>query len=284
MDTTFRSQIDSAGSILILLPQKPYFDQVAAALALFLTLKGSNKNVEISCPSEMVVEFSRLVGVDKITSELGNKNLVIRFPNYGATNIERVSYDIEDGEFKLTVIPKPEVTPPVKDQVIINYSGVSADCVILIGGANESHFPPLGLKDLAGAKKIHIGIRELAAPSVTGIISFARPASCASELVGTLIKESGYEVDPDTATNLLLGIEVGSNRFSSEGVTAETFQMTADLIKAGGNRSARAPRPQSFPPGSIPGEVPVAQAEEVEQKEPPKEWLGPKIYKGTSVS
>jgi hypothetical protein len=281
MDTTFRSQIDSANSILILLPQKPYFDQVAAGLALFLALRDTKK-VEISCPNEMLVEFSRLIAVDKVTNELGSKNLVIKFPEYRAENIERVSYDIEEGEFKLTVIPKQEATPPSKDQVIITYSGISSDLVILIGGASESHFPAINLKDLAGVKKLHVGIRELATASDSGILSFARPASSTSELVGTLIKESGWEVDTDIATNLLLGIEVGTNHFSAEATTADTFQMVADLMKLGGRRTEKAPKPQSFPLGSIPGEL-AAKPEAVEEEKAPQDWLGPKIYKGTSI-
>ena len=142
MDNSLKSLIDSSQSILILLPTKPYFDQVAGGLTLFLSLKTS-KQVAISCPSEMLVEFNRLVGVDKVTSEFGNKNLVIKFTNYKASGIERVSYDIENGEFKLSVIPKPGVIPPNQDQVSMGYAGLSADVVILIGGANYSQFPAL---------------------------------------------------------------------------------------------------------------------------------------------
>ena len=55
----------------------------------------------------MVVEFNRLVGVNKITTELGNKNLVIKFKYYKVAGSEIVSYDIEKGEVKLSVMPKP---------------------------------------------------------------------------------------------------------------------------------------------------------------------------------
>jgi len=282
MDTTLRSIVDSADSVLILLPQKPYFDQVAAGLALFLALRDTKK-VEIFCPSDMLVEFNKLIGVDKIATELGNKNLVIKFPGYQAVNIERVSYDIEEGEFKLTVIPKQQITPPQKEQIQVSYSGVSADLVILIGGGNEGHFPALSSKDLVGVKKLHIGIKDLAASQDSGILSFARSSSSTSELIGTLIKESAWEVDTDMATNLLLGIEVGTNHFSSEATTADTFQMVADLMKLGGHRMEKTPRPQSFPPGAIPqGEAPT-KPESIEEEKAPQDWLGPKIFKGTSI-
>ncbi len=156
MNDSFSSVIDSAKSVLILLPSKPYFDQVAAGLGLYLALKGK-KDTSIAASTPMIVEFNRLVGVNKITEEIGNKNLTIKVTDYQATDIERVSYDIENGEFKLTIIPKPGVSSPKKEQLVANYSGVSADIVILMGGANESHFPQLASKDLLGAKLVHVG-------------------------------------------------------------------------------------------------------------------------------
>src|SRR3972149_3066864 len=129
MNESFSSLVDSASSILILLPNKPYFDQVAGGLSLYLSLS-DKKPTAVSCPSPMTVGFNRLIGVNKISSEFGNKNLVITFPNYDAANIEKVSYDIENGEFKLTVVPKEGFTAPQKEQINITHSGISADLVI----------------------------------------------------------------------------------------------------------------------------------------------------------
>jgi len=283
MDNSFGSIINSANSTLILLPTKPFFDQVAAGLSLYLSLK-EKKDASISCPSPMVVEFNRLVGVNKVTQELGNKNLVVRLVDYPAENIERVSYDIENSEFRLTIIPKPGFPSPKKEQANLGYSGVSADTVILIGGANKSHFPAItSSKDLAGAKIIHIGTRALSTSPESGIMSFAKPASSCSEIVANLIKESGFVLDVDIATNLLAGIEDGSNKFSGSEVVADTFQTVADLMRVGGVRKQRFSHQNlqkgKFPSGSIPGKKIVE-----EKKEAPKDWLEPKIYKGTSIS
>jgi len=292
MDKSLKSLIDPASSVLILLPTKPYFDQVAAGLGLFLALK-DEKEVNISCPSEMIVELNRLIGIDQVSKDLGNKNLVISFLDYQSIGIERVGYDIEDREFKLTVIPKPGVAPPKKEQVSLNYSGVSADVVILIGGANESHFQALGQKELVGVNIVHIGTRALLSEGDKQVMSLASPASSVSELTYTLIKESGFNISSDAATNFLLGITAGSNNFSSEAVSANTFQIVADLMRAGGSRRREVKR--SYPQGSIPGDLqqarkmPIKQEERVEEKDQetkdtPKNWVGPKIYKGTTVS
>lgn len=282
MDNSFGNLIHSAKSILILLPQKPYFDQVAAALALYLSLRGE-REVDISCSTPMMVEFSRLVGVDKITSELGNKNLTLRLKNYDAENIEKVSYDIDGGEFKLSIVPKMGFSAPQKEQIEFNYSGVSADTVILVGGGSESHFPAICEDQLSGAKIVHLGTRGISFAPEKGVMSFARPASSTSEIVSALIEQSGFPIDPDVATNLLSGIEEGSNKFGGDEVTAETFETIAKLLRAGGRRiSKERILRENFPQGSVPGDI---KFEKPEQKEAtPKDWLEPKIYKGTSVS
>lgn len=297
MEQSFKSVIDNSSSLLILLPKNPYFDQVAAGLSLYLTLRQENKDASIISPSPMLVEHNRLVGIDKITSEVGNKNLIMSFSDYDASGIEKVSYDIEGAEFKLTVIPKPQTTPPAKDQVVISYAGVLADTVVLIGGGNESHFPSLQSADLASVKLVHVGVHDL---TIQGrdLISFAKPASSISELVGNLLKEvvgeSGF--DSDVASNLLMGMYQGSRNFAGTNVTADTFAVAADLMKSGG-KSQKAVEPKierkSFPPGAIPGQMPQTEnkfevekpsEEKPEQLDAPKSWLQPKIYKGTSVS
>ena len=87
------------------------------------------------------------------------------------------------------------------------------------------------------------------------------------------------------------------------GVTAETFQAISDLMRAGGKRRIKRVLRPSFKPGSIPTKIPQTrpqriqkslrqfqqnvvqeEGEEKQGEETPKEWTGPKIYKGTSIS
>lgn len=303
MDNSLLTLIDSATSILVVLPSKPYFDQVAAGLSLYLAIH-DRKEVSIYCPTPMMVGSSRLVGVNKISQEIGKKNLTIRFASYDASNIDKVGYDIDKGEFKLTVTPKSGFIAPEKDQIILDYSGTASDLVILIGGANDTHFPILASPDIANAKIVHIGVRQLATDRQ--IMSFARPASTTSEIVATLIKDSGLTIDGEVASNLIMGIEDGSNNFASPEVTPETFELFAFLLRSGGQRSPRIKlSPAGFPAGSIPTKPynapsprqPVTPAGEVEtqaetnnpdamaetpEANPPSDWLQPKIYKGAA--
>lgn len=308
MENSFKNIVDQSKSILILLPTKPFFDQAAAGLALYLALR-EDKEVQIYCPTPITVEFNRLVGVNKISQELGNKNLVIRFTDYEANNIERVSYDIEQGNrFRLTVIPKTNFNPPTKEQVEFSYSGVSTDTVIMVGGANESHFPALSTKELSGVKLVHVGIKDLSLSSDKNFISFARDGLSVSEVASNLIKESGFSYNEDIATNLLMGIEESTNKFSDPSMSAETFAIVSELMRAGGKRigSQKVAGRQSFPPGAIPqsaqnqtslkqdtskkkqpqqGQVQKeTKGEDEQEEEAPQDWLEPKIFKGTSVS
>lgn len=275
--------VASAKSTLILLASNPSLDQVASGLSLSLSLPKS----EVVCPTPMLVEFNRLVGVNKVKKELGNKNLTIRFSGYKADGIEKVSYDIENGEFQLTIVPKPGVPAPTQNQVETSYAGVAADLVILVGGTSQVDFPGIQSKDLEGAKIIHVGTSSIEEKRA---IEFARPAASISEVTASLIKESGGSIDPDMATNLLAGIEDGSQKFSHPYVNADTFSLVSELMKLGGRRAtAEKIKREAFPVGSIPGEIPQARAEtpieEVEMEKAPREWFDtPQIYKGTSLS
>lgn len=312
MQNSFASLIESATSVLIMLPVKPNFDTVAAGLSLYLSLH-DQKEVLISCPSEMMVGVNRLIGVNKITDVLGNKNLTIRFKNYDANNIDKVSYDIENGEFKLTVVPKSGFTSPEQGNIDLSYSGISAGLVILVGGVTDADFPILASDQITGSKIAHVGIRALASSSE--VMSFAKPGASNSEIIAELIRENGLSMDADSATNLVMGIEEGSENFASSETTPETFEIFAHLLRNGGRRMPKVKlSPANFPPGSIPnkpfGKVnppqrvrmpqmqrPVQQpvqpapvedeAQDVQGTNetetdfnPPDDWLQPKVFKG----
>ena len=315
MQESFKTIIDSSQSILILVPTKLYFDQVAAALSLYLALK-DQKSVSVVSPSETTVKFNRLVGVNRIIQDLGNKNLVIRFSDYKSDDIERVSYDIENREFRLTVIPKPNLLAPRKEQINLSYSGVSSDLVILVGGDNESHFPALTSKDMAQAKFIHVGNKQISVDPAKKVVSFAGNAATVSEIMTYLINEAQLKVDSDIATNLLMGIEEGTSNFMNSQVSAQTFQLIASLMQLGGKRVGQqnAVSAQDFPQGAVPQAMPQptqtpqvsrstqpttavqsatqAQVSDnqnekkdgIKEEDAPKDWLKPKIYKGGNRS
>lgn len=275
MENSFKSVTASAKSLLIILPVNSTFDTVASATSLYLALsQEAGKEINIYSPSQMIVEYNRLVAVDKIKTEIGNKNLAITFRDYNPQGIEKVSWDIDNGEFKLTVVPKPGVTSPTSDQVQVSYSGVAADLVILVGGKDENDFPIIKGEDLSKVNLVHVGISQMNIGGRT-MSSFATAGSSISEVVANLVKANGYKLEADIATNLLMGIEKTTGEFTAPNVTADTFLLVSELMRAGGRRfSDGRVEATSFPAGAIPGG----------QGQTPSSWLEPKIFKGTSVS
>ena len=270
MENSFKTLVDNAKSIAILLPVGPYFDQVAAALSLYLAVKDKNE-VVVSCPSAMTVEFNRLVGVDKISQEIGNKSLIITLPDYDANKIDKVFWDAE-GEFKLTIQPKLRELPPSKDQVVISYLGVDPDLVVFVGGVAENHFPWMSEVSILNAKKAHIGVQDLNIANVRDIASFARPAAACSEIIYTLIREMGLNVSADMATNLLTGLQEGSKNFTTN-VTSDTFKTASELMSFGGKLSVRDNRVSPVGASGNSGQG------------APQSWLTtPKIYRGAATS
>lgn len=270
----FQRQLASAGNVLIVLPNNPNFDQVAAGLSFYLSLVSYGKPVSIACPAPMTVEFSRLVGANKVSQKLSNKNLNIRFTNYRADNVERISYNIENEEFVLSVIPKPDVSAPRENQIELSYSGFGADLVILVGLKNKE-----GLGSFSQNRELFDrGVFLLGTTPAQGISAqelVFPAASCTSEVAARIINRLGFPFDTDIAGNLYLGIQKGTDKFTSPKVSAETFELLAQLLRVKGEkreaeRPERAPQPQEAPP---------------EKKgKPPKDWLEPKVYKGGTLS
>lgn len=255
MDNTFKSYIDSANGLLLILPQDPVFDEVTAACALSLTLKGQ-KDASIYSPTPIIVEFNRIIGVDKIQNSLnfGNKNLTITLKDYKGEDVDKVGWDVENSVFKLTIVPQEGKTSPKKENVNIEDAGTKADTVILIGGDNPNQFPIAVSPDLKDAKIIHVGFKAVTVNNGKESLSFARNASSTSEVLANLIKEAGWGIDADIATNLVSGIEAETAAFTSQYVSADTFQMVADLIRAGGKKGGALPQiPKGqYPQGALP--------------------------------
>lgn len=296
MDESLKALISPAKSPLIVLPSKFTFDQVASALGLYISLAMNEKDTSVYCPTPMTVGVNRLVGVQRIKNEVGNKNLTLTFKNYEASSIEKVSYDIVDGEFKLTIVPKTGFSAPESENISSSFSGISSDLVILVGGATDEDFPILSMPELAEVKIVYIGNRQFS--SSRNVLSLATVGSSVSEVVANLIKNNSLPMDPDIATNLVMGIEAGSSNFTTNEVTADTFEVFAGLLRAGGVRRPKVV--ENFPVGSVPqapapAPQPVTEAQAQDQnntaeagevlENPPADWLTePKVYKGTSLN
>lgn len=246
-----QNKLSPARSILILLSQDPSYDEVAAGLAFFLSLTKSKKQVSIVSPSEMTVEFSSLVGVDKIRTRVEGRNLLVSF-DYVEESVEKVSYNIENGKFNLVIQSKEGFPPLSAESVQYSSNGGQADLVITIGIET--------VENLGTFYKDNPGLFEegkVVAINIDG-------AASVSEKIAGLISQSGLPIDTDIATNLIRGIESATKSFSQASAGPDTFEAAAFCLRAGGKRGPA-----------------TAVAKTVSQK-PSPDWLEPKIYKGNT--
>lgn len=247
-----KTQLESARNILVALPSESRTDNIAAALALYLSLSAAGKQVSLVSPTEMTVNFNHLIGVDKISttfSATGGKNLIISFP-YEEGSIEKVSYNIENNTFNLVIEPRegyPSITPEM-----MRYSSGNGnyDCVIAIGSANPEELGQIysNNRNLFTEKPV-INIDDDSANSNFGKINLVDPASSSiSEIVLSLMDQIGLTIEADMATNLLAGLTSATDNFASVQTTAGTFENAALLLKYGAKKMPiRESRPTPAP-------------------------------------
>ncbi len=281
--------LTASQSVLVAAPQKPKFDKIASALALYLSLKKAGKTAEVACPDEMTVEFSPLVGVDKINQRLGGKNLIISF-DYVEDSIEKVSYNIENNKFNLLIQPKAGFSPLSTEKVNYSHSGGS-DLILVVGAQKLEDLGSLyaeGKNSYAQRPVVNIDIDSK--NTQFGKINLFNPAaSSCSEIIASLISTLKLPIDQDIATNLLLGVEEATQGFTAPGASASTFEIAAFCLRAGGRRikvpkapevKPQKPAPLSPMPSGVSAKTPPKEPENKEK--PSADWFEPKIFKGST--
>ncbi len=285
-----QSALATAQSIFIALPQNPSFDKVAAGLGLYLSLVKAKKSVEIGSPTEMRVEFSSLVGVDKIKNSFqgGKDSLVISF-DYVEDAIEKVSYNIENNKFNLVVKPRIGHPPLDSEKVEYTYSGGKVDLIFTIGANSLESLGSIYKGNREAFKESQIiNLDNDPRNQEYGQLNLIDPRTASlSEKITGLIVQMRLPADSDIGSNLLSGIERATNRFSSSKVEASTFEAAAFCLKIGARREAKKPSvkipKRKLPLKPMPAEVSAKKkpVEEEEEEEKPKpDWLEPKIFKG----
>jgi hypothetical protein len=283
----------------IFFPENPSLDKAAAALALYLSLKKSGRSPNIVCSSPMTVNFSQLVGVDKIVTKIGGGNFIVSL-DYLENAIDKVSYNIENKKFNLVIQPKAGFPPLSSENVSFSYSG-NLDLGIVVGARSLEN---LGLiyrqeKKLFGQVEI-LNIDIDPNNSQFGRINLlVSGVSSYSELMTAFLKSANYPIDQDIANNLFLGIEKATKGFSSPRAGAGAFEAAAFCLRSGAKRQpvpslkpleARVKEPRTkeesdlplkpMPPGVSADRPPKEESQEAPEK-PTPDWYGPKIFHGS---
>lgn len=260
-------------SLLIITPGNSSLDAWAASLGLYLAIQESGKSTIVASSGQPLVAQANLVGIDQVTSKLGNRNLVISF-DYIQDSIEKVSYNVEGKKFNLVIQPKEGTKPLDPTSVNYNYEGSDAQIVFVVAAKTLAE---LGDLYLTGKKvfdqSLLVNLDNQTGNSKYGQVNLVEPLAISlSGLVLNLIQTLGLPLSPDTANNLWQGLEAATQKFQHPNLTADTFEAAATLIRAGAKRSAPLSPPPAVKP-FIPTETPIS---------PSSDWLKPpKIYRGS---
>lgn len=306
--------LDKNEKIGIAVGKNPRIDEMAAALALYLSLTQLGKSVSIACPTQPLVEVSSLVGIDKVktTFDGSASDLIVSFPDRG--DIEKISYTRENGF--INIIVKAAEQGLSFDEKDIGFKrNVGAPNVIFIIGTPRLSdlgriFDAESLKDTT---IINVDNKENN-QGFGDIVLVSKESSSVSESVASIITSLNLKVDIDIASNLLSGITHATNNFQDPKTSVTAFEMAALLMKQGARRtpvkeirkadqewqdvssfftpkkskpSQTWPRPpqseprpsQTWQKASLTGQ----KQEEKRDENPPDDWLAPKIYKGSTA-
>ncbi len=243
--TLFIDAVGDAQQIMLVLPQQASPDQVGTALSLASGIEQLGKQAFLAAPldpTEMLRDSSLnpddFIGIESIQTQIGNKDLRVSFP-YSEEQVDKVNYQIDEdqGLFHLTISPQSGVLPLDTSAVSFSYEGVQADLIFLIG-----------IHDLETIGEMHREYADFFAQTRTvtlhrfqpdiGDIHLVTDRSFA-ETCYELLQQLQVAMDSDMATNLLRGIEDTTNHLQSLSTKPETFEVVAELLRAGARRRPR---------------------------------------------
>lgn len=303
--------VASAKAIAIVVPRNPTFDSMAAALALSLSLEKTGKKALVFCETPVTVDLGNLVGVNMVKQPQAkggsNNGLIISLP-YEQGAIEKISYDIVGDRINLTVVPGPAGLTFSTEDITYETPRESYDLIITVGVPQE---PELAFDEQKSLPLLNIDY--MIQNTGYGTVAFIDESyGSYAEMATKLLSELKLSFDLDIAQNLMSGLIDATSNFQKRETSAFAFEAASLLMQKGAQRVTRAEpafiqKQQSFPRQTRPrvhqqqqwqgknlGSKQVPQAHSISsgqagagqtdnKKQPaPKDWLEPKIYRGST--
>lgn len=286
MDTTInkiQEYLAKSQTIGVLTPKDPNLDQMGGALALYLSLSEAGRNVVIATPNDPLVEVGNLVGIDKVKTSIehGVSDLIVSIPYNGEA--VKASFTQEPGS--LNLVFKAEGGELNFDEKDIKYiRPKKAPQLLFIVGTSRildlgKLFDASELKDT-----IVVNIDNSSENQGFGdIVMVSTKLSSVSEQVANLLLTLGLPINQDIAQNLMDGISLATKNFQSPKTSALAFEMAGILMRQGASREPNQQIRTAFTRSQRQDQPSAEEVPSQENtKEPPQDWLAPKIYKGST--
>lgn len=209
-------------------------DKVGAALALYLSLTQSGKNVQVISSREPIVEVANLVGIDQLKKSFDGKVslMTVSFPLNGKA-IQKVSYNTEKEWLHLNVFAGDEGLNFTERDVQFVKKGSSPSLIFAFGLPSAQD-----VINLAGSDSIQIvNIDSHPSNQMYGDVVLADPSfSSTSEIVAKLLSSLSLPIDIDIAQNLMDGLSFATRNLTAQNTSPFAFEATAAVMKMGARR------------------------------------------------
>lgn len=231
-------QIKKAKNILITFSKTWNGDAVASALAMYLTIKKLEKNVEIVSDKFTVNPlFDFLPAYGKIQTTIANDRKFIISLNTTKAKVGQVKYETRENALEFIISPKEGFFVP--EDVKINAQNFKYDLIIVF---DSSDLESIGEIYDANAEFFYkipiINIDHHATNEQFGQINHVELTAIATaEILFNLISEYSRDlIDENIATCLLAGIITKTKSFKTQNVTPQALAISSQLIAMGARR------------------------------------------------
>ena len=219
-----KNLLTTAKTALIAVPQLNV-DSIGSALALALLLKKSNITTKVFCPQKTDANYTKLSGLELLTDVYNPNDLIVTL-DYPLDQIEKVTYNQDNGKLNLVVQTKDGSPKVAENQILISNQASAADINFILGDETL-----LGANANMVNKGTWINISPSSIEKDWAKISVIDQDAPFSEIFTFLLPMLGLELTPDAAKNLLIALRVATQSFSIN-VSPETFEAGALCLRA----------------------------------------------------
>lgn len=240
--TDLKTQLPQAKNILIALPSNITIDKLAAGLSLMLGLKKLGKEVAVITDGTPLVGHSNLFGIGEVKNQFPSSqggNFVISLEGVVEVNgqipsLEKLDWYPEGSNLNLVfhVLPGQKFQPTNITHKVSG--GGSFDLIFILGAANLNE---LGTTYSQNSQIFHnsplINIDNNPQNLSYGKTNIVDPNSgSVSEIVTQFFPSLNIQMDPDIASNILMGVYQATNNMMS--AKPDSFIVVGQAMQAGG--------------------------------------------------
>src|SRR3989344_2264463 len=244
--------LPTSQNVLIALPASSTVDELAAGLALFLSLEQSEKEAAIVTEGIIRVGHTNLFGVGEIQSKIPETqggDFVVTLEGVATIgadgkgivpSLEKLDYYTQGSNLNLVfkVIPGQKFEPT---GMVSHHEGQGLKLIFVLGAANFSELGSLyntnqQLFSVTYLVNIDNG-QGNSQFGKTNVVDGTAPSI--SEMISQVIPALGLPVNGDIATNILSGIFAATSDLQKRNTGADTYEAVAQALRAGGQKPFR---------------------------------------------